>query len=1029
MWLELDGSARPGQIVEPDYIEEATRECLGLAATEVRRNGGIILWVSGNTLVSLFGVPPQEHAPHHSLKASLSIMERMRGRNTDLRHAGLYVGTRVGVHLGPVLVGESGGAAGIDCVPVGDTAEIAARAAVSAGRDTIAATESVCSLTKQRFRFDPAGELPVKTGGRPLHLFRLQGTTEPTLSVGRNLTAFVGRGQEMDALLGAFEKARSGSGQVVGIVGEAGIGKSRLVKEFRERREGTALVWLEGSCLYYGGHTPYLPLLDILRAYFDIALGEQESTAGPKIWEAVRQLNHRLMHSVPAIRDVLSLEVDDSEYVNLAPSQKRDRIFEALRNLLIRQAEDIPLVLVLEDLQWIDATSEDFLGHLMSSLVNSRILLLLLYRPDYSHKWSSKPVYRQIRLDELPVESSSLMIRSILANGEVDTHLQSLILDRAGGNPLFLEEFLSTLREEGSIIEKDGKYVFNTTPSAITIPYSVQGIIQSRIDRLDTGPRQTLQSASVIGLDFTYGILRATCEKERDLKSHLLALQDLDLIYEKRVVPEPEYAFKHNLTRELAYRSLIVNKRREAHERTGEAIETAHSDSLEAFYEVLAHHYSRSENILKAYQYLSLSAAKAAANYSNWEAFRLGKQAIRALERLPASEENMRKGISLRLELEGAMRLLAYPEDSSEIIQEGIRLCTELEDSRSLAVLYSGMGLCCAFRGEPLLGIEYSQKCVQEAQKVEDAALLATVGFDLCSAYAISGHFARTVEMAPHIIALLEKQHRESEFLGGPFNFNLYSALSSYYGHALAWTGNFRKGETVCQQALAFATEIGNLYSIAFAELMYGLMLNLKGDGQRAVQVLREAIRHGEQGQVVPIIIMARNGLGNAYHYLGEMQSAVAEMARSQHVHRESSFSGLLSECCYDRGTVQFDSGDLHGARASAEETLRLSSLNHQVWVEGAANMLLGRVLGKLDHAQADEAEKYIRRGMDIVADLGLPPFWAQGSLFLGELYTETERQKEAVKHIRRAAEAFKKMGSPYWFNRAQELLQRAKTS
>jgi tetratricopeptide (TPR) repeat protein len=474
---------------------------------------------------------------------------------------------------------------------------------------------------------------------------------------------------------------------------------------------------------------------------------------------------------------------------------------------------------------------------------------------------------------------------------------------------------------------------------------------------------------------------------------------------------------------------LIASKRREAHQKTGEAIEATYQDRLEAFYEVLAHHYSKSQNILKAYQYLSLSAAKAAHSYSNWEAFRLGKQAIRALERLPATEDPMRKGIELRLQLEGAMRLLAYPEDSSEIIEEGIRLCTELEDFRSLAVLYSGMGLCCAFRGDPLKGIEYSRKCVEEAQKVEDAALLATVGFDLCSAYAITGHFAKTVEMAPPIIALLEKHHRESEFLGGPFNFNLYSALSTYYGHALAWIGNFRKGESVCQKALAFAVEIGNLYSIAFAELMYGLLLNVKGEGHRAVQVLRDAIRHAEQGQVVPILIMAHNGLGQAYCCLCEMDSATREMDWSLRIHQESTFSGLLSECRYHHGEVQLEGGDLHGARITAEEAVRLSVVNHQIWVEGSASILLGRVLGKLHRSQAEEAERHIRRGMDILADLGLAPFWAQGSLSLGELYAEKGDKSQAIPHVKTAAEAFKKMGSRYWFSRAQELLQKAQTS
>lgn len=1033
MWMELDGSVRPAHRVEPDTVEESIRESLDLAAAEVRRGGGIILWFSGNSLVSVFGVPTQEHAPHQALKVSLEILERLNSRRGEMNKSGIQVYSRIGVNSGPVLVGKLDNAATDECIPVGDTAEIAARAAHFARHDSVVVTESTYSLTKQRFRFDPLGELPSEGSARQMRVHRLEGASEErsksAAPEGRSLTSFAGRDAEIEALMVAFEKVRSGAGQVMGIVGEAGIGKSRLVYEFRERLAGTPHVWLEGSCLSYGEHVPYLPLLDMLRSYFDVHQGEQESAAGAKIGEGIRQLNHRLMDSLPPLRDILSLEVGDSDYANFAPAQKRERIFEALKTLLLRQAQDVPLVLVLEDLQWIDMTSEDFLGLLVNSLANSRILLLLLYRPDYSHKWGNKAVYRQIRLNELTAETSVQMIRSILADGEVDTELQELVLERAGGNPLFLEEFISTLREEGSIIRRNRDYMLTTNAADISIPYSIQDIIQCRIERVDSAVRQTLQAASVIGPEFTYGILRAICGKEPDIKAHLRELQDLELIYEKRLIPEPEYSFKHNLTQELAYRSLIANKRKEAHQKTGEAIEVAYPDRLEAFYEILAHHYSRSANIVKAYHYLALSAAKATQSYSSWEAFRLGKQAIIALAMLPVSEDTMRKGVQLRLQMEGAMRLLAYPEDSSEIIQEGIRMCTDLGDSRSLAVLYSAMGLCCAFKGDPLLGIEYSRKCVEEAEKVEDVALLATVGFDLCSAYAITGHFAKTVEVAPRIIGLLVQHHRESEFLGGPFNFNLYSALSTYYGHALAWTGNFRKGEAVCQKALAFATQTGNLYSIAFAELMYGLMLNHKGDGRKAIQVLRNAVRHGEQGQVVPILIMAHNGLGNAHCCLGEMESARKEMARSLQIHEESSFRGLLSECRYDHGKFQLEIGDLDSARASAEEALRLSVVNHQIWVEGATHILLGRVLAKADPSQKAEAERHILHGMDIAADLGLHTFLAQGTLFIGELYAETGHPNEAIPHIRKAAEAFRKMGSSYWFDKAQEMLQKAKIS
>jgi predicted ATPase len=699
----------------------------------------------------------------------------------------------------------------------------------------------------------------------------------------------VGRERETDALAGAFAKASSGFGQVVGIVGEAGVGKSRLLLEFRESLSGQRFTWLEGSCMHYGGHVPYLPLLDILRSHFEIRRDDPESVAMERVKAKIQQVYPgRLATLLPPLGDLLSLGVDRGDYTRLEPQQRRERVFDAMKDLLVRESEGSPLVLVIEDLQWIDRTSEEFLTYLMSSLGTDSVLLLLPYRPEYTHGWGSKSIYSQIRMDELSPRDSVRLIQSILSGGEVTPGLYNYITERARGNPLFIEEFISTLQEEGAINKTGGSYLLCIEPPAGKIPHSIQGIIQARIDRLRNSLKRAMQVASVIGIEFSYGTLQAATGMGRELKANLLDLQQAEFIFEKRAALEPEYVFKHNLIREISYNSLVAKKRWEFHEKVGQALEETYRDRLEMCYEVLAHHYSKSRNAEKAYHYLELSAVKASSNYSNWEAFRLGKEAINTLNALPPSDDNNRRGIEARIRLEGTMRLLGYPEDSWEILEEGARLARDLGDRRSLATFFSSMGLCCTFRGDPTRGIEYSTMCIDEAEKAEDTTILAPIAFDLCSAYAFTGEHLKTIELAPRVTALLEKHHREYDSFGGPYGFNLYCALSTWYGHALAHLGDFKACQAILDKAVRFAKETGNLHTIAFTELMYGLSMNIKGDGEVAASHVRKAIRCGEEGQIIPVMVMGHMSLGWACFCLGEPENARKHMEKSFSLRKES---------------------------------------------------------------------------------------------------------------------------------------------
>ena len=357
----------------------------------------------------------------------------------------------------------------------------------------------------------------------------------------------------------------------------------------------------------------------------------------------ILDLDEKLKGVIPPFQSLLSLKVDDEGFSKFEPKEKREKTFEALRDLMIRVSHEKPLVLVVEDLHWMDKTSEEFLGYLTGWLVNTPIMLLLLYRPEYTHPWGSKSYYTRVGLDQLGTASSNELVNAILEEGEVAPELRQLILNRAAGNPLFMEEFTHTLLESGSIERKDEKYVLSGKASDIQVPDTIQGIIAARMDRLEDNLKRTMQVASVIGRDFAFRILQAITGMREELKSNLLNLQGLEFIYEKNLFPELEYIFKHALTQEVAYNSLLLKRRKGIHAKIGRAIEELYAERLEEFYEILAYHYSRSDKFRKALYYMKLSGNKAMGRQSSWEAIRFYKQALNILNQLPDKEENKKE--------------------------------------------------------------------------------------------------------------------------------------------------------------------------------------------------------------------------------------------------------------------------------------------------------------------------------------------------------------------------------------------------
>jgi class 3 adenylate cyclase/tetratricopeptide (TPR) repeat protein len=1015
--------------LDPEEVHQIMDGCFKILMNEIHKFEGTINQFTGDGVMALFGAPvAHEDHTQRACHAALSIQKALEHYEEKIKKDyGADFKMRIGLNSGPVIVGAIGDDLRMDYTAVGDTSNLASRIENMARPGTSLVSSHTHKLARDYFEFEALGKMEVKGKKESQEVFELikvgEVDTRIGASVAKGLTRFVGRKNSMTSLNETYDKARSGSGHVVGVVGEAGVGKSRLLLEFRNRFPKGKFTYLEGRCLQYGGAMVYLPILDILRSYFDIKEDDQEVLIKKKMKEKILQLDEKLQGVMPPFCELLSLKVEDEAYQKFEPMQKREKTFEALRDLLVRESQNRPITLVVEDLHWIDKTSEEFLSYLIEWLANTHILLIILYRPEYTHTWGSKSYYSQIGLSQLTSQSSAELIRAILYDCEIEPELETLILNRSAGTPLFIEELTHSLLENGSIQREKNQCSLTIAPKDIKVPDTIQGIIASRMDHLEDNLKRTMQVASVIGRDFAFRILQTITGMREELKSCLLNLQGLEFIYEKSLFPELEYVFKHALTQEVAYNSLLQKRRTEIHEKIGKAIEQIYPERLEEFYEMLAYHYSKSENSEKAYQYLKLSGNKATKNYSNWEAFRFYKEAINVLAKMPETTENKRQQVEIRLLIARIMFPLGFPEDSRVILQEGERLAKAIGEQKGLIHFLSLMGQYYAAKGADLLqAIQYSEDSFKEAEKTNDVELMAPVGADLSLLYFWVGEYLKVIDIASKVIALLEKTQKQAKFFGRPYN--VYSLLLAEQSTCSWRLGNFEEGKVLFEKGLDFALKIKDLIALGILELNHGWDFIFKGDAKNSMKHLQNCIRYCEEGQIVMYLNVAWIGLGWAHWLLGELETARKHVEKGIKIQIDAGIYRFLGFWYGFLGMVYLDSGDPKKAQQRAEEALKISQKNHEKTGEGLAWISLGRIFGKADQPQDDKAEECFLRGIKIYEELKIKTHYAPGYHYLGELYADTGQKDKAVETLKTAEKMFQDMGMDFWLLKTQKILR-----
>ena len=579
----------------------------------------------------------------------------------------------------------------------------------------------------------------------PLNVYEVLGAgplrTRLQVSARRGLTRFVGRHTEMELIQQALQQAKEGRGQIVGVMGEPGLGKSRLFYEFKLTSQSGCLV-LEAFAVSHGTASPYLPILELLKTYFQIEPTDEERTRKEKVGGKVLMLDRSLEDTLPYLFALLGIDDPDSSLEQMDAQIRRQRTFEALKKLFLWESLNHPLILVFEDLHWIDNETQGFLDTLNESVASANLLLLVNYRPEYRHEWGHKTYYTQLRLAPLGNEEAEELLTFLLGGDASLTTFKPLILEKTDGTPFFMEEVVQTLVEEGVLSGERGNYRLERTPTELHISPTVQGVLAARIDRLTAEEKEFLQQLAVIGRQFPASLVKQVVSQSEDERYRLLSsLQAKEFLYEQPTFPEVEYLFKHALTQDVAYGTVLHEQRKALHEKTAQAMEALYTDSLSEHYRELAHHYSQSANTEKAVEYQRLAAEQAMERGVNEEAIQLLTTALALLEGLPDTPTRAQHELRLQITL-GASLMFVRGFGASEVERayaHAIELYQQGGEPAELISALHGMSICQSQQGKLQAALQLAEQSLTVAQGQQDPSLLSQAHFDLANVLYLLG--------------------------------------------------------------------------------------------------------------------------------------------------------------------------------------------------------------------------------------------------------------------------------------------------
>jgi len=1019
LFADLRGSMELLAARDPEEARGVLDPVLEQMMEAVHRYEGTVNQVMGDGIMALFGAPlaHEDHAVR-ACYAALRMQESVRRYADGIwRVESAPIQIRVGLNSGGVIVRSIRSDLRMDYSAIGQTTHLAARMEQTAMPGTILITAQTFALAEGYVEVKSLGLVPVKGLSAPIETYELLGAAYAVRSrlqsaVARGLTRFVGRLSELEQLWQAFDQAHEGHGQVLAVVGEPGVGKSRLLYEFTHSDRANRWLVLQAGAMSHSTATSYLPVIDLLKEYFQIVAPDEPWAIQEKVAGKLLRLDEALRPTLPALQALLDVAGDDLPWQALDPVQRRQQTLEAVKRLLLRESRARPVLLVFEDLHWIDSETQALLDGLVDSLPAARLLLLVSYRSEYRHAWSSKTYYTQLRIDPLAPASAEEMFRALVgADGSLEP-LKRLLVEGTEGNPFFLEEGVRTLVEMGALTGEPGAYRAAKSIASVRVPPTVEAVLASRIDRLTPQDKQLLQSAAVVGNHVPFGILQEIAETSHDeVRQALARLQASEFLYETQLFPDLEYTFRHALTHEVAYQMLAPDRRRRLHAAVLTLGEQFYAGQAGERADWLAFHALRGEVWDRAVSHLQTAAGRAIARAANRVAVQHLENALGALARLAPSDARTGLAIDLRIHLRHALTPLGWVQRTLDHLRAAEALAIELGDPSRLGRVVSFIANCLALQGRYREALATGQRALSIARELDDRPLRIATEMYVARARLSLGECEGAIELFEEIIRSLDERPLD-DFLGLPVLPGAFAR--SNLASALAGLGAFPEAETQAREAARRADVSGQPDSVMWAYWGVGLVALTRGHAGEAVRVFDRILLLCRTHDLDAYVSRIMAALGSAKARVGQVTEGLALLEKAVSLDASSEPRTTYTLALSALAEAYFLSGNLEKALTTADQAVRAARMHEERGAEAYALWVLA-MTQTAGAADLEVAAGTFHAAAAIATQLRLQPLLAHCRLGLGELYEGRGHRAEAVEHRKRGRELLDTLGMRPW--------------
>jgi len=1027
LFADVKGSMELLADLDPEDAQKLIDPVLERMIEAVHRYEGTVNKVMGDGIMALFGAPlaHEDHAIR-ACYAALRMQETVTRYGDEIQRThGVPVTIRVGLNSGEIVISAIGNDLRMDYTVVGQTVHLAARMEQMAKPGSVLTTANTLQLAEGYISMRPLGPVPVKGLVDLVQIYEVTGAgaarTRLQAAGGRGLTRFVGRDAELDQLGRALQLAGQQRGQIVALVGEAGVGKSRLVHEFVNSPRTADWLILVSNSVSYGHATPYLPVIELLRNYFQVKVRDSTRSIHEKVAGKILALNNALLDIIPPLLDLLDALDEEHPFHALDPLQHRQATYDAVIRLLLHEIEVQPVVVVFEDLHWNDSLSIGLLNELAASATHSRLLLLVSYRPEYRDDWIGRANHCQLRLEPFGAEDLSQLLHALLGPDPGLAVVRGFLEERASGNPFFAEEIVRALADTGVLGGARGNYRLARPFSSVDVPPTVQAVLAARIDALPASEKHLLQEAAVIGHHVPFILLQEICGlPEDELRAHLDNLQGAEFLYATQLFPDLQYSFKHAFTHDVTYRGLLRDRRRDTHSRVVEAIEKLYADRLGEQIDRLAHHAAGGELQEKAVHYLRQAGAKAAARSALADARAGFEKALAVLQNLPESQANLEQSFELRLELRPVLRQLGEGRHMLEHLRESQALAERLSDDRRLGRVCAFMTTVQATLNELDEALASGNRALEIARRLDDRTLGILAKSYLEQAHYYRGDYGRVIGLASENLAALPSEWA-SEYFGMAVPPSIFDR--AWLILSLAEVGRFSEAMGHAAEAIRIAEPTQHAFTIGWVHFAESMLYLLKGDWAKARLLVENWIALLRTGNLAIHLPWAVASSASVLAHIGERSEALNRVSEGEELlnrqaareivgHRGWAYGALGRACLLlDR---------LDEARVLAHRSIETSQ--RQPGFSAHALHLLGDIASHPDRFDGDgeSGAAHYREALGLAQQHGMRPLIAHCHLGLGRLYVRAGKSEQAEENLSIARSMYREMEMPFWLKQGE---------